>query len=345
MSEPMHVAILGAGAIAHSMSKTIRAMKAAGRPVELYAVASRSAEKAQAFAEAEGVIRAYGSYDAMLLDPRVDLVYIATPHSHHAEQMKRCIRHHKPILCEKAFTPNLHQAEEVLDMAEAEGVYVAEALWHRYMPSRRIINELLAQGVIGEPRMLYANLCYAVEHKERIVRPELAGGALLDLGVYVLSFASMLFGDDIVRINSTVELMDTGVDRTETITIKYRDGKMAQLMASTAFNSDRRCVVYGTEGYLTVDNVNNPAWVEIYEKDHRNRPTRHIDMPPQITGYEYEVEACLRDLRAGNLEPAEMPHAQTRMLLHQMDALRAIWHIKFPFEEKSPFTDMAVKEE
>ncbi len=340
MSYIMNVAILGAGAIARSMSKTLRGMKDAGRPVELYAIASRSLEKAQAFAREEGVLRAYGSYEDMLSDPEVDLVYIATPHSHHAEQMKLCIRYGKAILCEKAFTPNLHQAEEVLALARERGVYVAEAIWPRYMPSRQIINDLLAEGVIGEPCMLYSNLCYAIEHKERIVRPELAGGALLDLGVYVLNFASMVFGDDIVRINSTVELFETGVDRTETITIKYRNGKMAQLMASTAFNSDRRCVIYGTKGYLTVDNVNNPGWVEIYDKDDREHPIRHIDVPKQITGYEYEVEACLRDLQAGNLEPVEMPHEETKMILHQMDALRAIWHIKFPFEEKSPFTDM-----
>ncbi len=340
----MNVAILGAGSIARSMCRTVLGMKALGRPVEMYAVASRSLEKAQAFAQENGVLHAYGSYEEMLADPAVSLVYIATPHSLHAEQMKLCIRYGKPVLCEKAFTPNLHQAEEVLDLAREKGVYIAEALWPRYMPSRWIINDLLAQGVIGEPRMLYSNLCYAVEHKERITRPELAGGALLDLGVYVLNFASMVFGDDIVRINSTVELMDTGVDRTETITIKYRDGKMAQLMASTAFNSDRRCVIYGTKGFLTVDNVNNPAFVEIFDKDERIHPIRHIDLPKQITGYEYEVEACLRDLRAGNLEPQEMPHEQTKMLLHQMDALRAIWHIKFPFEEKSPFTDMELIE-
>ncbi|MGN1368143.1 MAG: Gfo/Idh/MocA family protein [Aristaeellaceae bacterium] len=345
MSYCMNVAILGAGNIARSMSKTLRLMKAAGRPVELYAIASRSLERAQEFARQEGVCKAYGSYEDMLSDPAVHLVYIATPHSHHAEQMKLCIRHGKAVLCEKAFTANLHQAEEVLALAREKGVYVAEAIWPRYMPSRQLINDLLAEGVIGEPRMLYANLCYAVEHKERIIRPELAGGALLDLGVYVLNFASMVFGDDIVRINSTVELFETGVDRTETITIKYRSGKMAQLMASTAFNSDRRCVIYGTEGYMMVDNVNNPGWIEIFDKDHRDQPIRHIDVPPQLTGYEYEVEACLRDLQSGNLEPAEMPHAQTRMLLHQMDALRAIWHIKFPFEEKAPFTDLDVSAE
>ena len=340
MSFVMNVAILGAGSIARSICRTIRGMKEAGGPVELYAVASRSQEKADAFAQEQGVCKAYGSYEAMLADPDVHLVYIATPHSLHADQMKLCIQYGKPVLCEKAFTPNLPQAEEVLSLAREKGVYIAEALWPRYMPSRWIINDLLAQGVIGEPRMLYSNLCYAVEHKERITKPELAGGALLDLGVYVLNFASMVFGDDIVRINSTVELLETGVDRTETITIKYRDGKMAQLMASTAFNSDRRCVVYGTKGFLMVDNVNNPAWVEIYDKDHRDKPIQRIEMPKQITGYEYEVEACLRDLQAGNLEPVEMPHEQTKMLLHQMDALRAIWHIKFPFEEKSPFTDM-----
>ncbi len=340
----MNVAIIGAGSIAKSMCRTIRGMKEAGRPVELYAIASRSQEKADAFAKEQGVCKAYGSYEAMLSDPEVHLVYIATPHSHHAEQMKLCIEHGKAVLCEKAFTANLHQAEEVLALAKEKGVYVAEAIWPRYMPSRQMINDLLAEGVIGEPRMLYSNLCYAIEHVERIYNPALAGGALLDLGVYVLNFASMVFGDDIVRINSTVELFDTGVDRSETITIKYRSGKMSQLMASAAFNSDRRCVIYGTRGYLTVDNVNNPGWIEIFDKDDRVHPIRHIDVPKQITGYEYEVEACLRDLQAGNLEPAEMPHEETKMIMKQMDALRAIWHIKFPFEEKSPFTDMELIE-
>ncbi len=343
-SNIMNIGILGAGAIAAKMCGTIHGMKAAGRPVEAYAIASRDLEKAAAFSRENGVKRAYGSYEEMLRDPQVDLVYIATPHSHHAEQMKMCIAYGKPILCEKAFTPNLPQAEEVLALAKEKGVYVADAVWPRYMPSRWIINDLLAQGVIGEPKMLTSNVCYAIEHKPRITDPKLAGGALLDLGVYTLNFASMVFGDDIVRINSTVELMETGVDRTETVTIKYRDGRMAQLMSSTAFNSDRRCVIYGTEGFMTVDNVNNPAYVEIYDKDDRKKPVRRVDMPLQMTGYEYEVEACLRDLTAGNLEPFEMPHAQTKMLLKQMDALRAIWHIKFPFEEKSPFTDMALIE-
>ena len=328
----MRIAILGAGAIARTMCATVRGMAAQGSDVELYAVASRDLTRAEAFAREEDVHHAYGSYEEMVNDPKVDLVYIATPHSHHAGQMKLCINHGKPVLCEKMFTPNLRQAEEVLSLAREKRVYVADALWPRYMPSRQIINDLLAADCIGEPCMLYSNLCYSIEHKARITDPALAGGALLDVGIYPLNFASMVFGDDIVRINSTVELMDTGVDRTETITIKYQGGRMSQLMASTAFNSDRRAVVYGTKGFMIIDNVNNPHRIEIYDRDERRIPQRIVGVPPQITGYEYEVQACLRDLQEGNLEPREMPHSQTLMMLHQTDALRAIWRVKYPFE-------------
>lgn len=332
MSSVMNVAILGAGSIARHMCKTIRGMKENGRPVELYAVASRSLEKAQAFAAEQGVCKAYGSYEAMLADPDVHLVYIATPHSHHAEQMKQCINAGKAVLCEKAFTANAAQAKEVLTLAREKSVYVAEALWPRYMPSRRIIDDLLAEGAIGEVKMLTSSLAYAVEQKERIWNPALAGGALLDLGIYVLNFASMVFGDDIVQMDSTVDMFETGTDRSETITIKYRSGQIAQLMASADFCSDRRCVIYGTKGFLTVNNVNNPGWIEIFDKNDHVNPIRRIDVPQQITGYEYEVEACLRDWQTDAIEPAEMPHAQTLELMRQMDALRADWGMKFPFE-------------
>lgn len=328
----MRIGIIGAGGIARTMCTTITGMKAAGRPVELYAVASRDIDKAVRFARNHGVTRAYGSYERMLQDPRVDLVYIATPHSHHAEQMKLCIEYGKPVLCEKSFTANEQQAAEVLALAKEKGVYVTEAIWTRYMPVRKIINDLIASGVIGQPKLLTANLAYDIERNERIYTPALAGGALLDVGVYPINFASMVFGDDIVRVESSVEMMDTGVDRTENISLYYRDGKVAHLMASAAFNSDRRCVVYGDKGYLTVENVNNPAFVEVFDKNDRLHPVQHIDVPEQITGYEYEVEACLRDLEAGRLEAEEMPHAQTLEIMRQMDAIRAQWGMKYPFE-------------
>ena len=326
----MKIGIIGAGNIAVSMCRTVRGMKAAGRPVELYAVASRDVDKAIRFAREHGVRRAYGSYEELVQDPAVDLIYIATPHSHHAEQMKLCIAHGKPVLCEKAFTANAAQAEEVLALARERGVYVAEAIWTRYMPSRQIIDDLIAGGTIGEPRLLTANLCYAIERNERIRQPELAGGALLDLGVYTLNFASMVFGDDVVSTQSHVEMLPTGVDRTENITLRYRDGRTAMLMSSAAFNSDRRCVIYGTRGYITVDNVNNPAFIEVFDGNDRVHPVQHIDVPAQITGYEYEVEACLRDIPLGRIEPPEMPHSEVLTIMRQMDALRAEWGMKYP---------------
>ena len=176
----MNIGFIGAGQIANTMAYTMQRME----DVNLYAVAARDLDRAEAFAARYGFEKAYGSYGEMLLDPNVELVYIATPHSHHAEHMKLCIAHGKHVLCEKAFTLNAAQAREVAALAKEKGVYVAEAIWTRYMPSRAMINEVLASGVIGNITAMTANLCYPVSSRERCIQPELAGGALLDVGIY-----------------------------------------------------------------------------------------------------------------------------------------------------------------
>ena len=328
----MKIGILGAGSIARSMAKTLRGMWQQGRPVELYAVASRSLEKAQDFAAREGASRAYGSYEEMVRDDAVDLVYIATPHSHHAEQIRLCVEHGKAVLCEKAFTGNARQAEEVLALAERKGVLVTEAIWTRYMPSRRMIDDVLASGAIGKPQVLMASLGYPVWDKERIARPELAGGALLDLGVYTLNFASMAFGDDVTRMESSVAMMDTGVDHTENITLHYRDGRTACLTSTAMAQTNRQGVICGDKGYLTVDNINNPQVISVYDRTFNGVPVETLHVPQQITGYEYQVEACLRALEAGALECHEMPHSETIHIMRTMDALRAQWGMRYPFD-------------
>ncbi|MBE5778049.1 MAG: Gfo/Idh/MocA family oxidoreductase [Clostridiales bacterium] len=326
----MNIAIIGAGTIARNMAKTLRGMKARGQNVELYAIAARDLDRAQAFAQEEGFVKAYGSYREMLEDDQVELVYIATPHSHHAEHMKLCIEYGRPILCEKPFTGNARQAEEVLRMAEEKGVFVTEAIWTRYMPSRGIINDLLASGIIGEPKVLNANLAYAMENKERILKPELAGGALLDLGVYTLNFASMIFGDDVERMESAVQMYPTGVDFTENISLYYKDGRSAHLISSAAARMDRRGVVSGAKGYLTVNNVNNPTVIEVF--DDNDQLLKHVDVPEQITGFESQVEACMRALEAGQLECPEMPHSEIMHIMKTMDELRAQWGMVYPFD-------------
>lgn len=328
-----NVAILGAGNIARQMAKTLRLMKARGDKVELYAVGSRDKARAEAFAQAEGFAKAYGSYEELLRDDGVDLVYIATPHSHHGEQIEQCVTHGKAVLCEKAFTATAAQAEHALALAKEKGVLVTEAIWTRYVPMRRMLDELLASGAIGTPRVLTANLGYTIYDKERIRRPELAGGALLDVGVYVLNFAAMVFGTQVERMESSVRLMDTGVDMQESITLHYPDGRMAELMATAACNTSRRCWIYGDQGCAEVDNVNNPRRITLYAN--ANDPasvTRVINAPPQLTGYEYEVLACLRALETGALECPEMPHAETLRIMRWMDTLRHSWDMRYPFE-------------
>ena len=315
------------------MAKTLRLMKARGDKVELYAVGSRDKARAEAFAQAEGFAKAYGSYEELLRDDGVDLVYIATPHSHHGEQIEQCVTHGKAVLCEKAFTATAAQAERALALAKEKGVLVTEAIWTRYVPMRRMLDELLASGAIGTPRVLTANLGYTIYGKERIRRPELAGGALLDVGVYVLNFAAMVFGTQVERMESSVRLMDTGVDMQESITLHYPDGRMAELMATAACNTSRRCWIYGDQGCAEVDNVNNPRRITLYAN--ANDPasvTRVIDAPPQLTGYEYEVLACLRALETGALECPEMPHAETLRIMRWMDTLRHSWDMRYPFE-------------
>lgn len=328
----MKVAILGAGGIACSMARTLQGMKAKGRPVELYAVASRSLDKARAFADKWGFQKAYGSYEEMVKDPEVDLVYVATPHSHHAEQTRLCIDHGKAALVEKSFTGNARQAEEVLAYAKEKGVLVAEAIWTRYMPSRKIIDDLIAQGEIGKPEVLTANLGYTIAGKQRIYDPALAGGALLDVGVYVLNFASMAFGDDVVRMESSVAKFETGMDHTENMTLYYADGRTAMLYATAMVRTDRNCIICGDKGAIRVDNVNNPQVITVYDNIQANEVRKVINVPEQITGYEYEVEACMRALEEGAVECPEMPHSQIIHMMKVMDALRAQWGVVYPFD-------------
>ena len=327
-----HIAILGAGKIALAMAKTLRGMKAQGEAVCLYAVAARDLERAQAFCTSEGFEVAYGSYEDMLRDPRVDLVYVATPHSHHAEHMKLCIAHGKAVLCEKSFTANAQQAREVLALAKEKGVLVTEAIWTRYMPSVQILRDILASGVLGEVRMLSASLFYPIDTVPRLIRPELAGGALLDVGVYPLNFACMMFGSDPVRIDSSVQLTDAGVDSQESFTLHYADGRMAVLSAGMGCRCDRRCLISGSRGYVVADNVNNIRRIELFTEADDFAVPRVFPVPEQITGYEYEVRACMRALESGELECPDMPHAETIRVMELMDALRAQWGVKYPFE-------------
>lgn len=326
----MRIALMGAGNIARSMAATVRGMAKQGENVELYAVGSRDPEKAIAFAKTEGVQKAFGSYDEMLADGKVDLVYVATPHSHHAEHMKMCISAGKAILCEKAFTGNARQAEEVLSLAESKGVPVAEAIWTRYQPCVRLIREALAAGEIGEVRYMTAALGYKIDHVQRITDPKLAGGALLDLGVYPINFAAMFADSPVKSVSGTAQFFPTGVDMQDSICLTFENGIMATLGATAAGVTDQQGCIAGSDGYITVEYINNPQAVRIWDGNRRLK--REIVLPGKITGYEYEVRACMDMLDSGRLEPEAMPHSETIRIMKIMDELRRQWGVRYDWD-------------
>ena len=327
----MKIGILGAGRIATVMADTIRQLNAAGHPeAELYAVAARDAARAQAFAAENGVEKAFGSYEEMLSDPALELVYIATPHSHHYHQIKLCADHGKHILCEKAFTVSARQAQDAIRYCEEKGVLVTEAIWTRYQPMRQVILDTLAGGVIGEPKLLAANLGYPMTEKIRIVEPALAGGALLDVGIYTLNFAEMVFGhaDGAWGLCTKNE---TGVDMIDSMTLTWADGRVANLTAAATAIFDRMGIVYGPRGYLVVENINNPQGIRVYNE--QRKLIHSIDCPPQLTGYEYEVLETIDCVRKGLLECPSMPHRETVHMMELMDHLRAQMAVRYPCEE------------
>lgn len=315
----MNLAILGAGRIACTMARTVNGME----DVHLYAVASRSLERAGNFAKEYNVEKVYGNYEEMLQDQNVDLVYIATPHSHHCEHMKLCADYGKPMLCEKAFTVTAKEAEEAIAYAKEKGVFLAEAMWVRYMPMTETLKEILTSGRIGEVIGLTANLGYSIMGKERIVNPELGGGALLDLGVYTLNFATTVLGDNAKKIDSTVVKHDTGIDKKEFVNLTYENGAAAGLFNTAETVSDRKGVIYGTKGYIVVDNINNYEAFHIYNQKYELEES--IERPQQITGFEYQVSACKRALEAGKLECEEMPHAHTIKIMQIIEDIRKQW--------------------
>lgn len=327
----LNMAILGCGRIAAIMAQTIGGMKG---EVNAYAVAARDGARAREFAERYHFEKSFGSYEEMLRDPEVDLVYIAVPHSLHALWAGACLHAGKHVLCEKSFTVNEAEARQVLELAEKKKLLCTEASWPRYMPSRKMISELIESGIIGKVQTVFASLDYNITDKERMVRPELAGGALLDVGVYTLNFASMVCGDRIRRIAANCVKYETGVDEKDNIFIEYEDGRMATLYAGMTDCSNRMGVIGGTDGFIEVDNINNPQEISVFvQEGNGKRLVKSVRVPEQITGYEYEVRSAIRAIEEGRLECEEMPHAQTLELMRQMDECRRQFGLVYPFEQ------------
>ncbi len=344
----MKFAILGCGHIATKMAKAVKALEKRGMGVECYAVASRSLDKAQKFASEYGFERAYGSYEELAQDPDVDLIYIATPHSEHYNNILLCLEYNKNLLVEKAFTANALLASEVIALAEEKGVFMSEAMWTRFLPAVQMVKDWIFAGKIGKVESVEADFSMPLSHIERLKNPALAGGALLDLGIYSLTFADIFLTDPeickvgrdatggncvanhIVQTKTKCVKFHTGVDATDWIDLVYANGQVAHLKTSMVAPLHNEGVIYGTEGFIRVQNLNDMVEIQLFDV---TGTLLESVKPPRIENcYEYEVLGCKAALEMGLKECPEMPHTKTMQIMTQMDSLRAQWSVSFPFE-------------
>lgn len=318
--------ILATGNIANSMARAVQDLE----DIECYATASRSYEKAKDFADKWGFEKAYGSYEELVNDPEVELIYVASPHSHHYPHAKLCLEHGKHVLLEKAFTVNVSQAEELIALASDKRLLLAEAFWPRYMPTRKMLDDLIGQGAIGEVKAVMADFGAPLSHVERLSNPELAGGALLDLGVYPINFALQVFKSPVKKIQSDAVMSPLGVDYMNGITLTFEDNKIAVLHSNMLAYMGNRGIIYGDRGFIELYEINNPRAIRIF--DENKELTASYPAPEQVNGYEYEVMSCVRAIKAGRIECEEMPHSETLRLMKILDEVRGQWGFKLPCE-------------
>lgn len=319
--------ILGAGKIAHKFAEAIRGI--GGVPA---AVASREKDRAEAFGDRYGIASRYGSYAELLADPRIECVYVATPHGLHREHMLACLEAGKPVLCEKAFTLDLREAEEVFTLAEAKGLFVMEAMWTHFLPVIREARTAVQNGEIGKVVSLTANFAFLGNRNPagRLLDPALGGGALLDIGIYPITLANLFLGIP-ETIRAEARFAATGVDVDETITYGYPDAE-ALLRASFLKIRSRTAHIRGTEGSLVL-----PAFWAAERADIRDvsgHLRRRIVSPHLVNGMEFEITEAARCLREGRKESPLMPWSETREILRQMDEIRGLWNFRYPRENR-----------
>lgn len=315
----MNIGILGLGTIAQKMAKTINNIT----EINGYAVASRDIKKANDFKDKYGFKKAYGSYEDMLSDLEVQLIYIATPNSYHYNHIKMCLEAGKHVICEKPITVNAEQARELFLIAKNKNLLLTEAMWTRYMPSRKIISDIIKSGVIGDVSSMVANIGYNLTEIERIWEPNLAGGALLDIGIYTIHLARMVFDEKIKYIYSSTEKTEKDIDYIDNIIIHFESGKVASLHANISAILDLEASVFGTKGYIKIININNPEKIEVFDA---NRKLIHSYIPEkQITGFEYELLAAVKAIEENQVECELMPHNESLYVMEVVDELISKW--------------------
>lgn len=317
MPTPIRWGILGTGKIAHAFASALRLLPDA----QLVAVGSRSADSAGSFADLYDVPHRHDTYESLARDPEVDVVYIASPHSHHAQHATLCLEAGKAVLCEKAFTLNAREAQAVIDLARAKKLFLMEAMWTRFIPAVIEARRLVDAGAIGRLMMLHADLGvrFEVDASHRLVNPQLGGGALLDLGIYPVSLAAHFMGA-ITKAAAVGGIGDTQVDDNVAISLAHAQGGVSTALCGFHAHSPRDALIIGTEGQIV---LHGPFYKStgLTVKPRDGEPYT-VEMPYEGNGYQLEAAHVMQCLRDGLLESPVMPLDETLALMRVMDDVR-----------------------
>lgn len=314
--------ILGTGMIARQFTEGL----AAAEGHVAAAVGSRSAEGAARFAEQHGIARAHGSYADLAADGDLDAIYVATPHSRHLEDTLLCLEAGTPVLCEKPLALSEAQGRRMVEAARERGVFLMEAMWTRFNPSITELRRLLAAGELGAPRQLAADFGFRIDYDptHRLFDPALGGGALLDVGVYCLALARMVFGGDPEELNGAATLGESGVDEQCVISARYPGGGLARLSAAVTVETPQEAVLSCERGTIRIPLFWRPEELIV---DGEQRP-----LAVAGNGYHYQALEVEARVRAGELESPVVSHDESLAILRTMDSLRARWGVAYPGE-------------
>jgi len=321
--------ILGPGKIAHPFAKGLALLPKA----KLTAVGSRSLDRARKFGKEYNISHCHGSYEELADDPNVDVIYVATPHPMHKDNSIMCLEAGKAVLCEKPFTINSDEAEEVINCSIQNKIFIMDAMWIYFLPLYKKVRQVISEGKIGEPRMLTADFGFRAEWdvKSRIFNPELGGGALLDVGVYPVYLTSMIFNEFPINIQGAAHLGETGVDEQSGIVLHYDTGQIAVLSCAVRTRTPSEARIDGTEGSIY---IHPPCWRATKATIRVNGEDKEaLEAEIEGTGYQYEAAHVMQCLRFGVIESPVIPHLKTFDVMKIMDKLRKQWGLKYPVEE------------
>ncbi|WP_339725501.1 Gfo/Idh/MocA family oxidoreductase [uncultured Paraglaciecola sp.] len=320
--------VIGPGNIANTFAKAI----APSKKGKILAVASRSKERASEFAETYHIEKTYSDYGQMLADPEIDIIYIATPHNFHYQQAKMCLQAGKHVLVEKPCTVNAEQMKVLVELAQSKNLLLQEALWSRFMPCLSQLRQLLNEGIIGDIQYIQSEIGFAFQkrQKSRLLKAELAGGSLLDLGIYSITVSQFLLDEHPDIVTAMGQLTDQQVDGHVFANMHYPSGRFAQFTCSMLAQTSNTMRIVGTDGY-----VNLPAcfWdTDKAEVFRDNSLIQTIDIPHPVNGFEYQIEASMDCIQQNRLYSEVMSHRDSVTVLEVMDDIRQQIGVQFPQE-------------